>query len=72
MGKCNSLGYWLQYYFGTNCWNQPYATASEDADEDGNINLQEYLRGTDPNKISFRASFPNDHVNADTVNGSAV
>jgi hypothetical protein len=71
-GKCGSLGNWLLHYFGPDCWNQPYATAPADADEDGNINLQEYYWGTDPNKIAFRASFPNDHVNADTVNATVV
>ena len=38
-GKCNSLGYWLAYYFGPDCWTQPYATATADADEDGDNNL---------------------------------
>jgi hypothetical protein len=62
MGKCNSLGYWLGYYFGPDCWNQPHATAPADADDDGTINFQEYLGDTDPNKIRFSLSVTNQYV----------
>jgi hypothetical protein len=61
-GKCYSLGYWLEYYFGPNCWNEPYATAAADADGDGTNNFQEFLNHTDPNKIQFSLSFTNLYV----------
>jgi hypothetical protein len=67
MGKCNSLGYWLQYYFGTNCWSQTYATATADADGDGVSNFQHYLDGTDPNKITFSTSVNNEYVTSTSV-----
>ena len=61
-GKCNSLGYWLAYYFGPDCWNQTYATATADADLDGTNNFQAYLTDTDPNKIRFSLSVTNQYV----------
>ena len=67
MGKCNSLGFWLQYYFGTNCWNEPYATADADADGDGVLNIQEYWNHTDPNKITFSTSVNNEYVTSTSV-----
>jgi hypothetical protein len=67
MGKCNSLGYWLQYYFGTNCWSQTYATATTDADGDGVSNFQHYLDGTDPNKITFSTSVNDEYVTSTSV-----
>ena len=66
-GKCYSLGYWLQYYFGTNCWNEPYATAPADADGDGHTNFEEYLAHTDPNKIRFSISVTNEYVTTTAV-----
>ena len=61
-GKCGSLGAWLQYYFGPDCWNEPYATAYADADGDGTNNFQAYLVQTDPNKIRFSLSVTNLYV----------
>jgi hypothetical protein len=69
-GKCGSLGNWLLHYFGPNCWNETNATATADADGDGVINLQEYFDGTDPNRITFFARFPNYWVNSTTAHGS--
>jgi hypothetical protein len=66
-GKCNSLGYWLEYYFGTNCWNQTYAAAGTDADGDGVLNIQEYWNHTDPNKIQFSLDVTNEYVTTTTV-----
>jgi hypothetical protein len=71
-GKCGSLGSWLQYYFGPDCWNQWWATASANADDQYGSNFEDYLVGRDPNRILFRASFPNDHVSASAVNASVV
>jgi hypothetical protein len=72
MGKCSSLGYWLQYYFGPDCWNETYATAPANADDQYDTNFGDYLAGRDPNYILFRASFPNDHVNGNSVNATVV
>ncbi len=66
-GKCYSLGYWLDYYFGINCWNKTYATAYADADGDGVPNIQEYWNHTDPNKITFSISVTNQYVTTTSV-----
>jgi hypothetical protein len=68
-GKCSIPASWLAHYFGPNYQNEPYAGVTADADGDGFSNLQEYQRGTDPNKIVFQTSFANDHVNANSVSG---
>ena len=73
MGKCPTIpATWLAHYFGPNYQTEPYAAVTADADGDGVNNLQEYQRGTDPNKIAFHTSFANDHVNTDSVSGSIV
>jgi hypothetical protein len=56
-GKCNIPASWLAHYFGPNYQNSPYAGVTADADGDGVSNLQEYLGGTDPNKIAFSTLF---------------
>ena len=50
-------GAWLVKYFG-HLGVDPYA----DYDSDGTNNLQEYLNGTDPNKISFFFSVPIQYI----------
>jgi len=39
-------------------------------DSDGVSNLQEYLNGTDPNKVMFSTVFSSDHVSASMVSGT--
>jgi hypothetical protein len=64
VGKCPTIPTsWLIHYFGTNYQNEPYAAVTADADGDGVSNLQEYLGGTDPNKIRFFLSLTNQYVN---------
>lgn len=59
-----SLEAWLLKYFGY-LGVDPYA----DYDSDGTDNLQEYLNGTDPNKISFFFSVPIQYVTTNIING---
>jgi sugar lactone lactonase YvrE len=58
------LGAWLMAYFG-HLGVDPYA----DYDDDGTNNLQEYQNGSDPNKISFSFSVPNQYVATNLVDG---
>ena len=53
---------WETNYFG---YFAP--SASDDSDGDGVNNLQEYLNGTDPNKIQFTLSVTNNYVRTNTV-----
>ena len=61
-GKCDLPADWLEYYFGPNYQNHPYAGVTADADGDGVSNLQEFLQGTDPDKIQFFLSVTNQYV----------
>ena len=61
-GKCNIPAVWLEYYFGPDYQNHPYAGVTVDADGDGVSNLQEYFAGTDPNRIRFSLSVTNQYV----------
>ncbi len=54
--------WWEFVYFG----NLDQAT-NGDYDNDGTNNLTEYQNGTDPNKISFSFSFPNQYVSTNIV-----
>jgi len=56
---------WQLNYFGVTG-----VDPSSDLDGDNVNNLQEYQGGTDPNKIVFRTSLANDHVNTDSVSVS--
>ena len=40
-----------------------------DYDNDGTNNLQEFLNGADPNKISFSFAVPNQYVTTNLVDG---
>src|SRR6202040_1102567 len=59
-----TLPAWLMKYFG-HLGVDPNA----DYDGDGTNNLQEYLSGTDPNKISFSFSVPDQYVYTNVVGG---
>ena len=56
--------WWELIYFG----NLDQA-ADGDYDNDGTNNLTEYQNSTDPNKISFSISFPNQYVSTNIVTG---
>lgn len=58
------LSAWELLYFG-HFGLDPFG----DCDNDGTNNLQEFLNGTDPNKISFSFSVPNQYVVTNVVNG---
>jgi len=45
-------------------------SAGGDYDDDGVLNVDEYLRGSDPNTIEFLTSFSNDHVSSNSVSGT--
>jgi hypothetical protein len=66
-GKCNLPPDWLEYYFGPDYQNHPYAGVTADADGDGVSNLQEFLNGTDPDKIQFFLSVTNQYVTNTTA-----
>lgn len=59
-----ALGTWETNYFGHGGLD-PLG----DYDSDGTNNLQEYLNGADPNKISFAFSFANQYVSTNIVSG---
>jgi hypothetical protein len=74
-GKCRPLTpleAWLQYYFGPGFRTDPNAALDADPDQDGTNNYDEWVHGTDPNRILFMASFLNDHVTASALNASVV
>jgi hypothetical protein len=69
-GDQNSNGIpdgWEWHYFGN--LNQ---AATNDYDGDGVDNYDEYLNGTDPNKIQFSLNFINYYVNTNFVNGTVT
>jgi len=59
-----TLAAWQTKYFG-----YLGLDPNGDYDGDGTNNLQEFLNGTDPNKISFSFSMPNQYVDTNIVNG---
>ncbi len=59
-----TLGAWEMAYFG-HLGVDPYG----DYDNNGTNNLQEFLNGADPNKISFSFSVPNQYVTTNLVDG---
>ncbi len=59
-----TLASWLMEYFG-HLGVDPYG----DYDNNGTNNLQEFLNGADPNKISFSFSVPNQYVTTNLVDG---
>jgi hypothetical protein len=59
-----TLGTWEMEYFG-----HIGLDPNGDYDGDGTNNLQEFMDGTDPNKISFSFSFPNQYVDSNVLNG---
>ena len=59
-----TLGAWEMAYFG-HTGVDPYG----DYDNDGTNNLQEFVNGSDPNKISFSFSVPNQYVTTNVVIG---
>ena len=59
-----TLAAWEMLYFG-----HFGIDPNGDYDNDGTNNLQEFLNGTDPNKISFSFSVPNQYVTTNLVDG---
>ena len=62
---------WAFKYFGHPTGQaSDHSRAQDDYDGDGTSNLDEYLNGTDPNKISFLTHFANDHLNTTNATGT--
>jgi hypothetical protein len=59
-----TLAAWQIRYFG-----HIGLDPNNDYDNDGVNDMQEFQNGTDPNKISFSASFPNQYVTTNIVGG---
>jgi DNA-binding beta-propeller fold protein YncE len=62
-----TLAAWEMNYFG-----HIGLDPNGDYDGDGVNDLQEFLNGTDPNKISFSISFPNQYVAPNIVTGAVT
>ena len=59
-----ALAAWQIKYFG-----HVGIDPNGDYDNDGTNNLQEFLNGADPNKITFSVSFPNQYASTNVVTG---
>jgi alpha-tubulin suppressor-like RCC1 family protein len=67
MDTNGTLGAWQMKYFG-----HLGIDPNGDYDGDGVDNLQEYLNGTDPNKISFSFALSNQYVSSNIVTGTVL